>query len=413
MQTSADIWIVDDVQSNRALFAEIVETLGHSAKTFPDGESAIEAASKETPDMILLDVMMPGLNGFESCRELRKQFDQEMVPIVMITANPDREMYSRGLEAGADDYLFQPIDLAAIRSRISAMLRLRAAYQDLSTTKEKLATRVDLLRREVAEAEQLLHLNDRLQSVGMMVAGIAHELRNPLTAVRFNLEWVADNLHKQETGLGPTWREQLSEAVDISLEATSNLDALVADLSTFARPDREDNQNSQVAAVVDSALRVTKHTVISHARLEIDVDRQIVAAVRPRRLAQVIINLIVNSARAIAKTKKRGVLRIQASSDGTWVQISVTDSGIGLPPNTDNIFEPFYTTDEGSGGTGLGLGICAQIVRRAGGEIACGEGNLGGAEIRLRIPQAHGAPSSSKTNPEANKIVLAKGSLSA
>ena len=385
---SADIWIVDDVQSNRSLFAEIVSTLGHTPKTFHTGESAIEAAATETPDMILLDVMMPGIDGFEACKELRKKFDNEMVPIVMITANPDREMYSQGLEAGADDYLFQPIDLAAIRSRISAMLRLRSAYQELNVTKDKLATRVELLRNEVAEAEQLLHLNDRLQSVGMMVAGIAHELRNPLSAVRFNLEWVADQI-RREGSADAAWRTQVAESVDISLEATANLDQLVADLSTFARPDREDNQNSVVSVVIDSALRVTRHTVLTHATLELDAADNAIAKIRPRRLAQVIINLVVNAARAIAKTKKRGQIRIRARREGDWVEITIADSGIGLPADAEKMFKPFFTTDPGGGGgTGLGLGICAQIVRNAGGIIASSTSDLGGAEIHVRIPGA-------------------------
>ena len=386
--SAANIWIVDDVHSNRSLFASIVETLGHEPRTFDTGEAAVAAARTESaPDLILLDVMMPGMDGFESCRALRRRFAEEMVPIVMITANPDRKLYSRGLEAGADDYLFQPIDLVAIQSRISAMLRLRNTYRELATTKEKLTGRVELLRREVADAEALLHLNDRLQSVGMMVAGIAHELKNPLGAVRFNLDWVTDKLETPDHSDLDGWRTQLGEAIEISLEATGNLEQLVADLSTFARPEREDNRTSRVRAVVDSAVRVTRHSVMSHASIELDVEDGLIADVRPRRLAQVIINMLVNAARAIAQTGSRGDMRIVARRNGNFAYMAIEDSGIGLPLDCADIFEPFYTTDAGTG-TGLGLAVCRQIVERTGGEIGADKSELGGARFWFKIPVA-------------------------
>ncbi len=385
---TANIWIVDDVHSNRSLFASIVETLGHEPRTFPNGEEAVAAAEIDAvPDLVLLDVMMPGMDGFESCRALRRHFADQMVPIVMITANPDRKLYSRGLEAGADDYLFQPIDVIAIQSRISAMLRLRNTYRELATTKEKLTGRVELLRREVADAEALLHLNDRLQSVGMMVAGIAHELKNPLGAVRFNLDWVTDKLAKPDAENADEWRKQLLEAVEISLEATGNLEQLVADLSTFARPERHDNRLSVVRTVVDSAVRVTRHSVMGHASIDLDIEDDLVVDVRPRRLAQVVINMLVNAAKAIARTGQRGTVRITAKRDGDDVEISVHDSGIGLPADSGDIFEPFYTTDAASG-TGLGLAVCAQIVRRSGGEIGADASELGGARFWLRLSAA-------------------------
>lgn len=386
---NAEIWIVDDVQSNRALFASIVETLGHNPTTFDNGEAVVEAAATApVPDLVLLDVMMPGMDGFQSCRELRRRFADEMVPIVMITANPDRDMYSRGLEAGADDYLFQPIDLTAMRSRISGMLRLRAAYQELNEHKDKLAQRVELLRREVAEAERQLCLNDRLQSIGMMVAGIAHELKNPLGAVRFNLDWVTDRLNDPPATDVAAYCTDVNEGVDIALEATAALERLVGDLATFARPDREDNSTSNVSQVIDSAFRVTRHTIIAHAGFEKNVPDDLVVELRPRRLAQVIINLIVNGARAVAQTGERGRIAISAQRLADDVIIEVADSGVGLPSEGTSIFDPFYTTNSSDGGTGLGLSICSQIVKRAGGKLGARTSELGGAEIWIRLPAA-------------------------
>jgi signal transduction histidine kinase len=375
---AATVWIVDDISSNRSLFASIVETLGHHVETFADGETALEAASESVPDLILLDVMMPGMDGFQSCRALRRKFADEVVPIVMITANPDRAMYSRGLEAGADDYLFQPIDVEAMRSRINAMLRLRHAYQEVSETKQLLAARVELLRREVAEAERLLCLNDRLQSIGLMVAGIAHEIKNPLAAVRFNLDWA-------EAAFKSASAAEVGEALSVAREATSSIEALVEDLSTFARPDRADGSDrTSVIQVVDSALRVTRHSVISHAKIVKRVAPDLLVRIPPRRLAQVIVNLLVNAARAVAAAGGSGTIEIAAKGKGDDVLISVDDSGVGLPPG--DIFEAFYTTAEASGGSGLGLSICAQIVRRAGGEIGSADSKLGGAKIWLRLP---------------------------
>ena len=380
MNDAATVWIVDDVLSNRSLFATIVETLGHRVQTFADGETALEAAKTEVPDLVLLDVMMPGMDGFQSCRALRETFADEVVPIVMITANPDRTMYSRGLEAGADDYLFQPIDIEAMRSRITAMLRLRHAYQEVSDTKQQLAEHVESLRREIAEAERMLCLNDRLQSIGLMVAGIAHEIKNPLAAVRFNLDWVDATIDK-----GGNNTSELGEALSVAREATGSIEELVEDLSTFARPDRRDGRHrTSVIQVVDSALRVTRHTVVSHAKIVKRVAPDLLVRIPPRRLAQVMVNLLVNAARAVASTGGDGTIEVSAKSERDDVIIRVDDSGVGLP--SGDIFEAFYTTAESSGGSGLGLSICAQIVRRAGGEIGATDSELGGAQVWLRLP---------------------------
>ena len=377
----ATVWIVDDVKSNRSLFASIVETLGHRAETYPDGEAALEAAAGSVPDLVLLDVMMTGMDGFEACKALRERFADEVVPIVMITANPDRAMYARGLEAGADDYLFQPIDVTAMRSRINAALRLRHAYQEVTETKRILARRVEDLRRDIAETEHLVYLNDRLQSVGMMVAGIAHELKNPLAAVRFNLDY-AEAAVASDAG-----KEEIAEALAVAREATGSIEELVEDLSTFARPDHPDgSERTSLIQVIDSALRVTRHSVMSHAQIDIEVPPDLLVRIPPRRLAQVMINLLANAARAVAEAARPGQIRVSASRQADQVIINVDDSGVGLPPG--DIFEPFYTTAGSSGGTGLGLSICTQIIRRAGGEIGSAESPLGGARIWMRLPAA-------------------------
>lgn len=373
------VWIVDDARSNRSLFASIVETLGHEVETFGDGDSALAAVERTIPDLILLDVMMPEMDGFEVCAALRDRLGAEVVPIVMITANPDRAMYARGLEAGADDYLFQPIDVSAMSSRINAALRLRYAYQEVAETKRHLARRVEDLRREIAEAERQQYLNDRLQSIGLMVAGIAHELKNPLAAVRFNLDYI------EAAVAGDADPSEIGEVLGVAREATQSIVHLVEDLATFARPDVSDgSERTCLLQVIESALRVTRHSVAASAQLDIDVAPDLFVSLPPRRIAQVMVNLLVNASRAVGETHQFGEITIAARRVGDEVAVSVDDSGIGLPDG--DIFEPFYSTADD--GTGLGLAICAQIIRRAGGSIGGEPSKLGGARIWLRLPAA-------------------------
>src|SRR5712675_935386 len=130
---SAHILIVDDAEGNRALLSRLLVADGHWVYTAKDGEEALERIAQDPVDLVLLDVMMPRVNGFDVCRELKQHPATRLVPVVLITALQDSESKVRGIEAGADDFIIKPFNAHELRARVRSLLRLKRYTDDLDT----------------------------------------------------------------------------------------------------------------------------------------------------------------------------------------------------------------------------------------------------------------------------------------
>lgn len=408
---AGEIWLVDDIESNRRLYAEILESYGHQVETFSDGVHAVAAAAERVPDVVLLDVRMPVMDGFECCRALRAVWGNQLVPIVMLTAVDDREAYVRGLESGADDYLVQPVDLDALRVRVDSLLRLRSMHLELEEAREKLAERVDELRQRVAERERQLVMADRLAAVGQMAAAIAHEINNPLTYVSANANFCRSSMPEPTTEADT---DRLA-ALDGVIAGVERIREVIRDVATFSRaaPDNAD-ASAEVRAVIESAVNMSAHVTRGTAELELDLpDAPLHVAIAPSRLAQVVMNLLVNAAHAIEdKDAGIGNITVRAARDGQRATITVTDSGAGIPrDHFARIFDPFYTSKQEDRGTGLGLSICRDLVANAGGAIEV-DSTLGtGSTFRITLPTRLARPSPEQSpaavdQPSARVVII-------
>ncbi len=232
------------------------------------------------------------------------------------------------------------------------------------------------LQRQSAQAEQLAAL-------GTLAAGVGHEIRNPAGWLLANLEVLASNA-RGERSLAPAER---IEAIDDCLDGVRRIRDIAADLRGFAGPESEAPGLVDLQAVAHRAARMTGAEVRRRATLQLDLGPVPPVLGREGRLAQVVVNLLVNAAQAIPEGEAQHVIRISTRAEGDRVVVDVEDDGVGIPPDiAERIFEPFFTTKAKSGGTGLGLSVCLDIVRDHGGTLSASPRPPGGTRMRMALP---------------------------
>ncbi len=254
------------------------------------------------------------------------------------------------------------------------------------------------VERETTEekrAEAQLLLSDRLASVGMLAAGVAHEINNPLAAVLGNLEMAhAEVLACLERGDAPQELADVSEEIADALEASKRIATIVRDIKLFSRGgESERTQPMDVRAVLDSSIRMAWNEIRHRARIVREYDDVPLVEAAESRLGQVFLNLIVNAAQAIPEGRAEGnVIRVSAERVGDRVRVSVRDTGTGMPPHVlRQLFTPFFTTKAVGVGTGLGLSICHRIVTSLGGEIEVESQTGLGSTFHVFLPMSTAA----------------------
>jgi C4-dicarboxylate-specific signal transduction histidine kinase len=386
----ACVLIVDDDASSRSTVAALLSPLGYRLRFASSGEEALASVEEELPDLVLMDVMMPGLDGFEVCRRLRALLREVSIPIVLITALDARKDIVRGLEAGADDFLAKPVYGAELRARVRNLLKVRAYYQLLSEQRDSALATVDALRQQVLQA-------DRLATLGTFAAGVSHELNNIAQVLCSALE----------SPLTP--RDGSAEA---QAEAQSTRDALThvsKHLTELARtilriarptgPEHAETDLCQTLREVHDMLRLTGRTRHAQVVLVLPASSCLIRA-NPVHAQQVFLNLINNAADAVAEVPSPYIeAGVQAGPEGR-LEAWVRDNGPGIPPELRaRIFEPFFTTKPAGCGTGLGLPVVQQIVESWGGRIHVQESSGRGTRMVIELPAAP-APDASRSSHE-------------
>jgi two-component system NtrC family sensor kinase len=264
------------------------------------------------------------------------------------------------------------IDRIVNRITRSYRRRLRAAH-------ELLETRVRERTAELERANHELMVRDRMATAGMLAAGVSHEIRSPLSVIRICVDDIGDEL---ATAPGHV-REQIRDISD----AAQRIEVILRDLSSLAKPADDPIAPTDVRAVIDSAARLAAYRLgkgVTLERAPCDVPK---VHGNNSRLVQVVLNLLINAARASRPDAPNKIV-VGAALRGNRVVISIADSGTGMSEETKaKLFQPFFTTGKHSGGTGLGLVICRSIVERMGGAIditsTLGDGTT--VEVALEI----------------------------
>ncbi|MEW6284289.1 MAG: ATP-binding protein, partial [Candidatus Eremiobacterota bacterium] len=332
-----------------------------------DAEAALEIAQAEVPDVVLTDLMMPGMDGFEFVRLLRATPSTRGVPIVMLSARASGEALLEGLEAGADDYLVKPFTPAELLARLRThirMARLRNQLnEDLKRVNEEL-----ILWRSAAEGEldkQRQELERAFRDAQQFTYVASHDLQEPLRAISGCLQL----LQKRYSAHLPD--ATASQLMEHAVAGADRMRALVRDLLTLSRLDSRAEEAEEVdcAAVVRDALANLKEAVAeTGASVEVgDLPRLTGARTQ---LVQLFQNLLGNALKFRGDRPPR--VRVSAHREGGSWHFQVEDNGIGIAPEHSQriflIFQRLHGASEYPG-TGIGLAICRKVVERHGGSI--------------------------------------------
>ena len=385
------VLVVDDEPDMRRYLVSMLRETYRIIEA-PDGITALEKAKQLKPDLILLDVMLPGVSGLEVCRSLKDKADTRAIKIIVLTARADEEAKIIALKHGADDFLIKPFSGLEVRSRIVNLIRAAQLESDLHRTNAELKQSLQQLR----ETEAALVQNARLSSLGTMAAGLLHEIGNPLNFMGTALQLAARDPTIQAD---PDTADTLKD-IHAGYE---RIHRVVTDLRGFTAPHRPEHPRPfHIESAVDHALRFT-----AHIQKGITITRNIaedgVVDGSQSTIAQVLVNLIVNAVAAVHSVEelRKPEITITSVVEGEELIVSVRDNGTGIDPKIQaQIFDPFFSTKDVGEGMGLGLAVSHRIIANHGGSLSV-KSSLGEwTEFRFNLPLA-----SDKENQVSHGVV--------
>jgi C4-dicarboxylate-specific signal transduction histidine kinase len=330
-----------------------------------NGEEAVQKATASVPDLILTDMMMPGKDGVQVCKELRQHPATKSVPIVMITARADEETKLAALNSGANDFLPKPFSTTELHVRVKNLLESHQFQRGLEQQNQKL----EAAYTELRQTQDQLITKEKQASLGVWSAGIIHEINNPLNFARTGLY----ALRNKSKLLPEPERPDFNELVADIEDGVQRVHTIVSDLRTYAHPGREACEDVSVQDAVRVALRFFSADLQGYAEITLDIPAEQTIYANRNKLIQVLANLLQNALDAMRMkkfTQGHPALAILGRVENGRTQLIVRDNGPGIArEHLDKIFDPFFTTKDVGLGMGLGLGICYRIVQEFGGRI--------------------------------------------
>ena len=413
--SKATILVVDDEANNRNVMVAQLASEGSELVTSASGEEALELIDRRLPDLILLDVMMPGISGFDVAEILKSEERTAGVPIIMLTALGDSDSRLTALTNGAEEFLTKPVARAELLARIHNLLKLKKHQDRLADEVANRTSELENANQQVTELrDQLLH-SEKLAAIGQLAAGVAHEINNPVGFVNANLGalkgYVKDllrMLRAYEAACGGATLDSAVDAklqqlrhdleldylrddapvlIDESLEGLSRVCRIVQDLKCFAHADaNEAPMLADLHECLDSALNIATNEIKYKAVVVKDYAVLPEVECVPSQLNQVFLNLLVNAAQAMPESG-RGTITVRTRREGATVAVEISDTGCGIAPQVlSRIFDPFFTTKPVGMGTGLGLSLSYGIVQRHGGRIEVNSIVGKGTTFRVVLP---------------------------
>ncbi|HWZ87592.1 MAG TPA: response regulator [Polyangiaceae bacterium] len=415
------ILAVDDSATYLHELLSVLRGEGYDVVPARSGEEGIEMLVAQQFDCILLDLVMPGIDGIETCRRIKSSQIFGDIPLIMLTAAEDRKLMIEALGVGADDFISKSSELEVLKARVRAQLRrkqfedehrnireklLRSqieaaearAAQELAETRARLVEELEakngeLTRayRELQTAQTQLVQSAKLASLGELVAGVAHEINNPLAFVISHLATVRRSVAKIDAKVQGSFDTVELVAWQRAADRLSEMEGglhrmreLVLKLRTFSRLDEGERKTVSIRECIESLLTILGHRLKDRIEVETRYGEPDWLECYPGLLTQAIMNLVANAIDAIPE---RGAIVISTGATGDAYRISVTDTGSGIPDELrEKILDPFFTTKPVGQGTGLGLSITYSIVRKHGGTLEFARPPSGGTEAVIVLP---------------------------
>ena len=371
----ARILVVDDHEVNRQLLGQMLAHEGYEVLEAGGGKEALALLEREAVDLVLLDVMMPQMDGFEVCRIVREERGRLDLPIVFITAHGDQRARRRGKEVGGDDFLPRPVDRLELLARVRSLVKTKAWHDARAQERARLARDLDEARAQLVRLE-------RLATLGTLAAGVGHELGNLATVHASTVLFLEEDL-----AAGKDVSEHLEVLRGIGEHLKSHARHLLdAGRPGHASPRRVDLRD--VATQVAAMLEISGRAKACEVRLELPEVPMAVMG-QPVQLEQVLVNLATNASDAVREARRDdGWVVIRLREAGDEVVLEVEDNGCGIPEaHRESIRETYFTTKPPEQGTGLGIPVASRILEAHGGRLEYESEEGRGTVARAVLPR--------------------------
>ena len=392
------VLVVDDDPIIRVMAREYLTEVDFTVSEAENGVKALQALENLRPDIIMLDVVMPEMDGFATSLAVRRMPGCEVVPILIMTALDDHDSINRAYEMGATDFITKPINWMILVQRIRYMTRAM-----------RMVNKQKRLEEELQQAQ-------KLEAVGTLAGGVAHDFNNLLQTIQGFSEMLLYNMHEDD----PSFR-----ALNRVMDAVESGGKLTRQLLTYSRKVKSEKRPINLNDQVRQAHQLLERTIPKMIEMDLllEEDLKLVDA-DPVQMEQVLMNLVINArdampegGRLVIKTKNIRRPDKQCESHPTstpWegVVLSVSDTGHGMDKETrKQIFDPFFSTKAPGKGTGLGLSMVHGIVENHQGRITCRSTPGAGTSFRVYFPVAESglgkmAVEEKKGEQRGNEIIL-------
>lgn len=382
MQLPYNILVVDDDLKNIQVGINFLKKNENYHLVFAtSGEQALQRVKEKDFDLILLDIIMPTMDGFEVCKKLKEDEKTKTIPIIFLTAKHEEESLMRGFEIGGADYITKPFKAAELNARVKTHLELNYYY-----------------RNEIAKLQKLLMYSQKAETIKFIASGVAHDCKNFLTAIPYNLLMLEEKIQTD-----PTQSDECLDLIEDSKVSVNKIAGLLEQFFSFSKDDENVCETVDMNEVVSDLSKIYKDWVRHSIHFTIDLLSQPALTYADKmHVEQVLLNLLINAQHAVIEKnllhsgpgqirlvidKLETVNHDDLGSDGPHLAISVIDNGIGMNDETmDKIFDPYFTTRRNSGGSGLGLAVSLHIIKMHKGAIHVQSSEGEGTTFTLYLP---------------------------
>ena len=369
LQRTGEILVVDDMESNIRLLSNILVSIGHKVRTALNGELALMSIRSQAPDVVLLDIRMPKIDGYEVCRRIKADPATSDIPVIFISALNDTDDIVRAFEVGGVDYITKPFKLKEVLARVSTQITLSQQRKQIEENRQ----------HEIEYFETLNRMKDQF------IKAATHDLKNPLALIA-GYASLLETIKPGETEEMQTFIDGVKEGVDKMLHlVTDMLDLLQMESGFHLELDNVSLSQFVAGCVSNFQFRAQEKQI----QLTLDQpETDLTIPIDPFRVGRVMDNLLSN---AIKYTPPGQDITVRVDTNGDYAMIEVQDTGYGIPEDAlPRIFDPFYRVDNrqhrAEEGTGLGLSIAAAIIDQHNGEIQVESQVDVGSTFRIYLP---------------------------